>query len=1261
MRENRSVQQTDRKTYWAFISYSSKDKKWGRWLHKRLENYVIPEEFQGLKLKDGTAIGKNLRPVFRDRDELSGSAELGPAITAALEQSRFLIVLCSPNSAKSEWVNKEILDFRAIHGEDNVLALILDGEPNASSNPTLDDSLECFPPALRSPLEPLAGDLRAEGDGKERGFLKILAGIADIGFDDLYRRHERAQRKRRMLLATVATAIIAALAGLSVFALNQKSIAEAQTEIAQAQTKIAEDKTIVANEQTIEAERQTGIANTQTEVAKKQTEIAEEKTREANRQAGIARTQTVEAKKQKALAESNARETSRKLAQHYQYRANELLISADTDQQTDNAMQATVLLTEAMRISKPFRESIAEKIKLQTLLSNKRIPQQLFHHQSPQSFTVLHHHLMLTCGKDQTVQLWDGRKEQQIGRTLSFDKPLTNAVFSQDGNLVAVFDAKYTWVINCGSGELIAGPLEIDSSYQYADKNKLYSNRPEASQVAFVGANKVAVMCSTALKVFNTTSGNVLASVKKPEGYIFKNFNILDHKHLWVNLLPGFGSSRNLQHKHQIVSFADGSVVREPAQGPSRLIAAMTGTAMVFEDDVIYLQQLVEDKRLIEFPKLSRKFVDAVVSPESTVFLAWYKDGDKTQIHIADVAGQKITVPPLEREKIFTMFLLDDQHMLVAYAGSKENKYQRRLEVWDFRTGQLIDSTPIEEFPDRCTINKNTDKVVFSRDHQIWFWNFKNGVHRLTGGHLSDVKHLAFVDFEHCLSSDEVVAKKWKLPTPEPPEKRITWARGKFDAVTSKLAFGDDLIAFTSEENEKHYFSVYDEKQQRLIADSIHVADASRFHWTPLRFSSNSEFLLVPYWAEGNKKSCFIWDTKSQQPAKLKLPVPIRQVVRIDSSEVVYLGDDNQIHFHSFSKSEHKSLKLGPLRDGRIQWSPDRKCIVVEGAETAFIINLDKRSVVFDAFFFRTPNETCWLADENAVWCIAKKQFCKINWLTGEVLIERQVQDSIEDLTCLAGRDMLISKSTEFDGRVRRSTSLKFWDLAGNDLGIVIPFNDKQEFYRSADDRFVHVPGGDSFTTVSTADREIQVRSDSFIRENLKIANMYIGDNRNHLVIWPRNGKYRVYDTSTLTPISKPFSIQQRGFVKSSAAFDTFRIGGEIMTLSTREKIDFYQTTTGYKINSILVKDYLDVGRDLKRSFRVLKGRGDNQVILVNEKKNEMALVDLALGNLTYESASLQSAIVAEQRVDATNAVVPMSKKEVIGAFEELQKLRQQD
>ena len=227
------MSESKQKKYWAFISYSSRDAKWGKWLHKRLENYSIPTEFQQIEFVDGTKLGKHVRPVFRDRDELSGSAELGPAIMEALENSRFLIVLCSPNSAKSKWVNKEIEDFRAIHGDDKVLALILDGEPNASSSENLDNDLECFPPALRAPLEPLAGDLRPEADGKERGFLKIIAGIADIGFDDLYRRHERAKKRNRLLVGVAAVILIALLTSLSIYAFAQKSIAEDKTKVAQ--------------------------------------------------------------------------------------------------------------------------------------------------------------------------------------------------------------------------------------------------------------------------------------------------------------------------------------------------------------------------------------------------------------------------------------------------------------------------------------------------------------------------------------------------------------------------------------------------------------------------------------------------------------------------------------------------------------------------------------------------------------------------------------------------------------------------------------------------------------------------------------------------------------------------------------------------------------------------------------------------------------------------------------------------------------------
>lgn len=178
-----------------------------------------------MEIHDGAVIGKNLRPIFRDRDELPGAADLEPSILKALKESRFLIVLCSPNSARSRWVEKEIVDFKALApgNEKRILALILDGEPNATSNPELDDALECFPPALRPPAEPLAGDLRKDGDGKERGFLKILSGISQLDFDTLYRRHERIQKRKRLSIGIAAATIILCLTVLTSFAFHQRT------------------------------------------------------------------------------------------------------------------------------------------------------------------------------------------------------------------------------------------------------------------------------------------------------------------------------------------------------------------------------------------------------------------------------------------------------------------------------------------------------------------------------------------------------------------------------------------------------------------------------------------------------------------------------------------------------------------------------------------------------------------------------------------------------------------------------------------------------------------------------------------------------------------------------------------------------------------------------------------------------------------------------------------------------------------------------
>ena len=73
--------------YKAFISYSHKDDRWGRWLHRRLENYPLPRNIVGNITKTGE-IPKRLKPIFRDREELAAADNLGDKIEQALEKFR---------------------------------------------------------------------------------------------------------------------------------------------------------------------------------------------------------------------------------------------------------------------------------------------------------------------------------------------------------------------------------------------------------------------------------------------------------------------------------------------------------------------------------------------------------------------------------------------------------------------------------------------------------------------------------------------------------------------------------------------------------------------------------------------------------------------------------------------------------------------------------------------------------------------------------------------------------------------------------------------------------------------------------------------------------------------------------------------------------------------------------------------------------------------------------------------------------------------
>jgi WD40 repeat protein len=224
--------------YWAFLSYSHTDKKWGDWLHKVLETYRVPRRLVGKDSRDGK-IPQRLFPIFRDREELPVSADLGSNINEALRESRYLIVICSPRSAQSRWVNEEIKTFKSFGREDRVLALIVGGEPNASDGKpgfTVED--ECFPEPLRYRIvdgklsevrtEPIAADARQDKDGKQNAKLKLLAGLLGVNFDDLKQREQERRLRRARVIGAAALGLTAVFAGLAAWAVVSERQATAQ-------------------------------------------------------------------------------------------------------------------------------------------------------------------------------------------------------------------------------------------------------------------------------------------------------------------------------------------------------------------------------------------------------------------------------------------------------------------------------------------------------------------------------------------------------------------------------------------------------------------------------------------------------------------------------------------------------------------------------------------------------------------------------------------------------------------------------------------------------------------------------------------------------------------------------------------------------------------------------------------------------------------------------------------------------------------------
>jgi WD40 repeat protein len=199
--------------------------------------------------------------VFRDETGLSTNPHLWSSIAAALDESERFVLLASPESASSPWVDKEIAHWLDTKSADRILSVVTSGDWGW-------DPIACrlvgdaVPERLALALveEPRHLDLRwAAGetdlDLRNSGFRSAVADLAapmhGMAKDELegedIRQHRRARR-----LARGAVAVVVALLIVSVifggYAVNQRNRARAATREAELGRLVAESRALVAQD-----------------------------------------------------------------------------------------------------------------------------------------------------------------------------------------------------------------------------------------------------------------------------------------------------------------------------------------------------------------------------------------------------------------------------------------------------------------------------------------------------------------------------------------------------------------------------------------------------------------------------------------------------------------------------------------------------------------------------------------------------------------------------------------------------------------------------------------------------------------------------------------------------------------------------------------------------------------------------------------------------------------------------------------------------
>ena len=244
--------------YDAFISYRhiEPDLTIAKILHEMIEKFNIPKHLRTVSNDENSINDKHIFRVFRDREELS-TKDLSTMIEEAIANSKNLIVICSKRTSLSPWCRKEVQLFKKIHGVNNIIPVLIEGEPDEafidelknlkvtfinSENVEEEKNIELLAADIRSDevkspsfkgyeileysKDPKLNELTKKSLDilKKSEIYRIVASMLNVNYGDLKLRHQERYLKR-IIYTSIAASIAMLIFVISITTLYLKSVA----------------------------------------------------------------------------------------------------------------------------------------------------------------------------------------------------------------------------------------------------------------------------------------------------------------------------------------------------------------------------------------------------------------------------------------------------------------------------------------------------------------------------------------------------------------------------------------------------------------------------------------------------------------------------------------------------------------------------------------------------------------------------------------------------------------------------------------------------------------------------------------------------------------------------------------------------------------------------------------------------------------------------------------------------------------------------